>query len=105
MGCKAGGFGEQGQPLKIVWLARAVADRDAQIDYIAQDSISAALDVGDRLMAAVARLVDHPDMGREGRVNGTRELVVRRTSLVVIYRVRNTRVEVLRVLHGAQMWP
>lgn len=91
--------------MKVVWLARAVADRDAQIDYIAQDSISAAFDVGDRLMEAVARLTDHPDMGREGRVSGTRELVVRRTSLVVVYRVRSARVQVLRVLHGAQMWP
>ncbi len=91
--------------MKIVWLARAVADRDAQIEYIAQDSISAALEVGDRLMEAVVRLADYPKMGREGRVSGTRELVVRRTSLVVIYRVGAERVEVLRVLHGAQMWP
>jgi toxin ParE1/3/4 len=91
--------------VKIVWLARAVADRDAQIGYIAKDSILAALDVGDRLMVAVARLGEYPDMGREGRVSGTRELVVGRTSLVVIYRVKAGRVEVLRVLHGAQMWP
>jgi toxin ParE1/3/4 len=91
--------------LKIVWLAPAVADRDVQVEYIAQDSISAALEVGDRIMEAVARLGDHPEMGREGRVTGTRELVVGRTSLVVIYRVGAERVEVLRVLHGAQMWP
>ena len=91
--------------MKLVWLARAIEDRDAQIDYVAQDSISAALDVGDRLMEAVARLADYPKMGREGRINGTRELVVGRTSLVVIYRVGAERVEVLRVLHGAQMWP
>jgi toxin ParE1/3/4 len=91
--------------LNIVWLPRAAADRDALIDHIAQDSIAAALDQGDRIMAAVKRLGDYPEIGREGRVNGTRELVVGRTSFVVIYRVGADRVEVLRVLHGAQLWP
>ena len=91
--------------MKVFWLPRALADRDVLIDYIAQDSISAALDQGDRIMEAVARLVDYPQMGREGRVKCTRELVVSRTSFVVVYRVTAERVEVLRVLHGAQMWP
>jgi toxin ParE1/3/4 len=40
-------------------------------------------------------------MGREGRIAGTRELVVRRTPLIVVYRVQVGRVEILRVLHGA----
>jgi toxin ParE1/3/4 len=91
--------------LKIVWLPRAVSDRDALLDFIAIDSISAAIDQGDRIMDAVAKLADYPEMGRVGRVSGTRELVVSRTSFVVVYRVANERVEVLRVLHGAQMWP
>jgi toxin ParE1/3/4 len=74
------------------------------IDHIAQDSIAAALDQGDRIMQAVERLGEYPEMGREGRVSGTRELMVGRTSFVVVYRVGEERVEVLRVLHGTQMW-
>jgi toxin ParE1/3/4 len=91
--------------LKIVWLPHAVSDRDALLDFIAIDSIAAAIDQGDRIMDAVAKLADYPEMGRVGRVSGTRELVVGRTSFVVVYRVARERVEVLRVLHGAQMWP
>jgi toxin ParE1/3/4 len=37
-------------------------------------------------------------------VPATRELVVAGTPWVVVYRVKN-RVEILRVLHGAQSWP
>ena len=86
-------------------MPRAVSDRDALIDYISQDSVIAALDQGDRIMEAVKRLASHPAMGREGRIQGTRELVVSRTSFVVIYSVGKDRVEVLRALHGAQIWP
>ena len=41
------------------------------------------------------------------RAAGTRELVIARTPFVVVYRVRQKpeRVEIIRVLHGAQKWP
>ena len=44
-------------------------------------------------------------MGRIGRVQGTRELVVNRSPYLLIYRVTKSRIEVLRLLHGARMWP
>jgi len=46
-----------------------------------------------------------PEMGRPGRVDGTRELVIQRTSYIAAYRITGTTVRILRVLHGAQMWP
>jgi toxin ParE1/3/4 len=50
-------------------------------------------------------LADHPHMGRAGRVDGTRELVVARTPYLVVYRVISTEVRIIRVLHSAQCWP
>ncbi|MCP3417984.1 type II toxin-antitoxin system RelE/ParE family toxin [Bradyrhizobium brasilense] len=40
-----------------------------------------------------------------GRVAGTRELVIPRTPYVASYLVDGETVRILRVLHGAQMWP
>ena len=91
--------------MKLVWLPRAVADRDAQIEHIAQDRPLAAIGQGDELERQVRQLVEQPELGREGRVAGTRELVVSRTRWVVVYRVRRHRVELLRVLHDARQWP
>ena len=91
--------------MKVVWLSRALADRDSQIDYIAQDSPKAAIEQGDRIERQIETLSAYPEMGREGRVAGTRELVVNRTPFIVVYRVWAERIEILRVLHGAQMWP
>ena len=91
--------------MKVVWLSRALADRDSQIDYIAQDSPKAAIGQGDRIERQIETLSAYPELGRKGRVAGTRELVVNRTPFIVVYRVRAERIEILRVLHGAQMWP
>jgi hypothetical protein len=49
-------------------------------------------------------LLDHPGLGRVGRVPGTRELVVHR-NYILIYDMAGDVVRVLRVLHAARQWP
>lgn len=49
--------------------------------------------------------MDFPEMGRLGRVSGTRELIVSRMPYIAIYHLRNNTVEILRLLHMAQLWP
>ncbi len=91
----------------LVWLPRAQQLRFAQLDYIAARSPQAAVDMDTEIEQQANHLQDHPDMGRIGRAKGTRELVIQRTPFILVYRVQTkaSRVEVLRVLHGAQMWP
>ena len=91
--------------MTLVWLSTALADRDAQLDYIARDNPRAALEQGDCIARQVTQLVEHPEMGRAGRTHGTHEMVVSRTPFVVVYRLRGERIELLRVLHGALQWP
>jgi len=73
--------------------------------YIAHDDPAAAQRVSARILGAADRLVLYPGLGRVGREEGTRELVVPRTPYVLIYRLAGETVEMLRVLHGAQRWP
>lgn len=93
--------------MKILWLPMARKNRADQLAYVGKDSAQAAIVVGDRLRDQVRELAKFPDMGRPGRKRGTRELVISRTSLVVVYRVRPrlARVEIIRVLHSSQQWP
>ena len=58
-----------------------------------------------RVREGVEYLLDHPNLGRAGRVRGTRELVISGSPFVVIYRVRFDQVQILRVLHHARKWP
>ena len=89
----------------LVWLQRALNDRDAQLDYIAQDNPLAAVGQGDRIEEQLDQLLQHPQMGRPGRKQGTRELVIGRTPFIVVYRIKGKRIELLRLLHGSQKWP
>ena len=83
----------------------AVDDLDDIAGYISQDNPEAARRTVRRLWTAVKSLAEQPEMGRPGRVHGTRELVVSDTPFVVPYRVVGSEIEILCVLHGARDWP
>lgn len=89
---------------ELKWEAPASKDLMAIIGYIAEDNSVAAQALLDEIDDKVGRLPEHPKRGRPGRVEGTRELVVR-PNYVVIYAESPELVRVLRVLHAAQMWP
>ena len=89
----------------LVWLPSASMTRDAQLDYIAQESLTAAINQDAEIEKQVDMLLQYPEMGRPGRIKTTRELVIGRTPFIVAYRVKDDRIEILRVLHGVQQWP
>jgi toxin ParE1/3/4 len=91
--------------LKLIWLPKAIANRDAQIAYIAQDNPLAAVTQGDRIAEQIDILLQHPEMGRPGRKKGTRELVISRTPFVLVYRVNGDKIQIIRLLHSSQQWP
>lgn len=77
------------------------------LDYIGQENPAAAVSVVETIEAQLRVLEDHPQIGREGRVAGTRELVFAPLPYVAVYEVSEAAalISVLRVLHGAQQWP
>ena len=90
--------------MKLVWTRPAQEDRKAIREYIAIDNPIAALDSDELLSEKAARLVDHPGLGRPGRIQATRELVAHR-NYILIYDVAGDSVRVLRVLHAVRQWP
>ncbi|MDM8523030.1 type II toxin-antitoxin system RelE/ParE family toxin [Desulfococcaceae bacterium HSG8] len=80
-------------------------DLNQSAEYIAQHNMNAARKLASRIWNAVQMLAHHPEMGRPGRISGTRELVVSGTSYIVPYRIRGDEIQILRVLHGARKWP
>ena len=91
--------------MRIKWLRTALANLNAEAEYIAQDDPAAASRVVNLIVEAVKRLREFPASGRPGRVPGTRELVIPGTPYIVPYRVRGDSVEILRVFHAARRWP
>lgn len=91
--------------MQVKWLRRALHNLDSEAAYIAQDSPKAAAQFIDHITKSVARLVDHPHLGRPGRMSGTRELVVTRFPYIIPYRVKSHTIEILRIFHTARKWP
>jgi toxin ParE1/3/4 len=90
--------------MEVVWRPIAVEDIDGARSYIARNNPAAADRVVQTIRAAVARLANSPHIGRPGRVDGTRELVVTGTPYIVAYAVIDEQVMILSVLHGARKW-
>jgi toxin ParE1/3/4 len=91
--------------MEIRWQSSALSDLEAIQDYLLERNPPAALRLVSELREAAARLLEHPNRGRPGRVPGTRELVVSGTTYLIPYRVRGQVIEILRVFHGARKWP
>jgi addiction module RelE/StbE family toxin len=87
------------------WSVFARADRKSIFDYIEEDNPRAAIIVDERIRTRVVGLAQFPEIGRPGRIEGTRELVIARTPYIAAYCIMGDTVRVLRVLHGAQQWP
>jgi len=83
----------------------AERDLDEIEAYIATDNPVAAIDTVLRVIDSLAHLGEHPEMGRAGRIAGTREWVIPKTPFIAAYRISGKAIQVLRVLHGARTWP
>jgi toxin ParE1/3/4 len=91
--------------MRVVWLDDAVQDLRVVGHYIARDNPAAAYRVMVAIKTATDLLERHPKAGRQGRVAGTRELVVAGLPYVVPYTVSRTEVRILAVLHASRKWP
>jgi toxin ParE1/3/4 len=56
-------------------------------------------------MSAWKALAQFPEQGRTGRKSGTRELALSGLPYLAVYRLNGDAIEILRILHGAQIWP
>jgi toxin ParE1/3/4 len=89
--------------MKLRWLKKGVASLLAVEQYIADDNPAAARHIADKIETAVNRLAQFPQIGRVGVVEGTRELIVPGTPFLVVYRVTEKEVLILRVFHCKQL--
>ena len=91
--------------MELRWARSALGDLEDAGAFIAEENPQAARAMAQRVKGAVEYLLEHPALGRAGRVRGTRELVVSGTPFIVVYRTHYDQIQILRVLHHARKWP
>lgn len=91
--------------MKIVWTEPARQDLRQVFIYIAKDSPKAAAKVLSLIKERTVLLQDNPHLGRTGRVDGTRELVITGSPYILPYRLKENQIQILAVFHSARQWP
>ena len=90
--------------MNLEWMPDAIEQLDDLEAYISDHDPAAAKRVVQAIRERAEILVGQPRLGREGRLVGTRELILAPLPYIVIYRVADTRVEVLAVISGARQF-
>lgn len=88
----------------VVWTPEAEQDRADIWDHIAADNPDAAVRMDALFSAAVARLTEHPSLGKAGGIPGTRELTPHE-SYRLVYEIEGDVLWVLALVHTARQWP
>jgi toxin ParE1/3/4 len=91
--------------MQTIWQPAALDDLESLRTYIAQFNPQAAQRIRKAITAAVVTVAGAPELGRPGRVEGTRELPVPHTNYLLAYTVVGNLLTILAVQHSAQEWP
>jgi len=92
--------------MRIRWTEPASRDLTQICDYLSkEDTRAIARRIAIQIHERIHTLVEFPELGRPGRKAGTRELIVTGLPYLAIYRLQSEAIEILRILHGAQVWP
>ncbi len=87
---------------KVKWTKNALRNLNNEVDYIGIDNPQAAKNVAAFIRRTVNLLETMPEMGRQGKKEGTRELVIKKLPYFVRYKVKEKHIEILNVFHTAR---
>ncbi len=88
--------------MRVRWVSSAVLTLRNSLRHIHDENPFVAQDCARRIKLAVERLEPFPLSGRRGTVEGTRELVTPGLPFIIVYRVTESEVQILRVFHSRQ---
>lgn len=93
--------------MKVRWTEPAAENWEQAFDYIAQDNVTAALQIAERIIDLTEMLAMHPFAGRPGRIAGTREFVVPDSPFILVYGVDSAAsvIWIYAVYHARRRWP
>jgi toxin ParE1/3/4 len=91
--------------MQVEWLRTALRNLDEEAAYLAQENPKAAHEFVQAMLTGLERVAEFPSMGKEGRIPGTREWVVPKWPYIVPYRIRDGRLQVMRIFHTRRQPP
>lgn len=90
--------------LELEWRPEATRQLEQLLEYIAARNFAAAERIERAYHQKVELARKFPAIGRPGRVDDTRELIIH-PNYLAIYQVSDDKITVLRALHARQRYP
>lgn len=91
--------------MKVLWTRLALQDLENTYEFVTQHNPKAANGIIKRIESGIDNLKLYPNVGKKGRLIGTRELIIPNTPFLLPYRIKETHIEILALLHGRRKWP
>lgn len=74
--------------------------------FISNEQESIGRDIVSRIIKSSNILKTQPFAGKLGRIDGTRELVVRKLPYIIVYQIISARaLEIVRIIHTSRLFP
>ena len=91
--------------MEIKWTELADHDLQEIETYVTDNTPTRAIKLVLDIIDRAEILKDHPRFGRTGRLKNTRELVFGKLPYILVYRIKGSTIEILRVIHTSRKWP
>jgi addiction module RelE/StbE family toxin len=90
--------------VKLLWSPQSIEDRKQIYAFIAEHDRRAADEMDELFNTQAGLLLSFPEMGKPGRVEGTRELAAHKR-YILVYACTGDAVAILTVLHTSRQYP
>jgi len=91
--------------MEVVWLKEATEDLKETGRFIEQDIPGTAYRILVKIKTSADSLQSNPELGRFGRVDKTRELVIAGLPYIIPYTIKKKQIRILAVMHTSRKWP
>ncbi|WP_109513964.1 type II toxin-antitoxin system RelE/ParE family toxin [Pseudomonas ovata] len=91
--------------MRVEWLKTALENLDDEAAWIARHNRQVAMNFVKAVQQSAGQLALFPEMGRQGRVAGTREWTIPDYPYLMPYRVHEGRLQILRLFHTRRSPP
>lgn len=90
--------------MQIKWEEDAISDLINLRNHIQQENPTAAEKIAHKILNSIDTLIEHPLLGKAGRIHKTRELIITASKYSIIYKAEAENITILRVFHQSQLW-
>jgi addiction module RelE/StbE family toxin len=91
--------------MQVNWTKSALNDLEIEANYLNKINPSIEDSFLECVESSIDLIKEYPELGRIGRVNQTRELILKKFQYILVYLVESSYIDIIRLLHTSRKWP